>query len=100
METKVLSILYGVSRVGKVKQWQARAEEQDNGTAIIIVESGYVGGKIRESPKLIKKGKNIDPRAFEEHTDGELLAMLLSAVFQGELLFLDDRKGFKKNFRF
>jgi len=52
-------MLYGVSRVGKVKQWQARAEEQDNGTALIIVESGYVGGKIRESPKLIKKGKNI-----------------------------------------
>lgn len=48
----------------------------------------------------IKKGKNIDPRAFEEHTDGELLAMLLSAVFQGALLNLDDRKGFKKNFRF
>ncbi len=52
-------MLYGVSRVGKVKQWQARAEEHDNGTASIIVESGYVGGKIRESPKLIKKGKNI-----------------------------------------
>ena len=59
MEPKVLPILYGVSRLGKVKQWQARVEKQENETAIIIYESGYVGGKIRESPKLIKKGKNI-----------------------------------------
>ncbi len=59
MNTKVLPMLYGVSRTSKVKQWQARVEEQDDRTAMIIVESGYVGGKIRESPKLIKKGKNI-----------------------------------------
>ncbi len=54
-----LPILFGVSRVGKVKQWQAKAVRHENGTASIIIESGYVGGKIREIPKLIKKGKNI-----------------------------------------
>ena len=55
----VLTMLYGVSRTNKVKQWQARVEEQDNGTAFIIIESGYVGGKIQSKPKLIAKGKNI-----------------------------------------
>jgi len=48
----------------------------------------------------IKKGSGIDSRSFDEYTDGELLAMLLNGVFQSALLDLDDRKGFKKNFRF
>ncbi len=59
MQKEELPILFGVSRIGKVKQWQAKAVEHDNGTASIIVESGYVAQKIREIPKLIKKGKNI-----------------------------------------
>lgn len=60
MNTKVLPKLYGVSRTGKVKQWQARVEDHKNGTAsIIIIESGYVGGKIQSKPKLVAKGKNI-----------------------------------------
>ena len=56
---KTLPILYGVSRTGKVKQWQASAQSNDDGTATIIINSGYVGGKIRDIPKVIKKGKNI-----------------------------------------
>ena len=59
MQTAELPMLYGMSRLDKVKQWQARAEENDNGTATIIIESGYVGGKIQSKPKLIRKGKNI-----------------------------------------
>ena len=54
-----LPILYGLSKKGKVKQWRTWVEENEDGTAMINVESGYVGGKIRLSPKLIKKGKNI-----------------------------------------
>lgn len=56
---KSLPILFGVSRVGKVKQWQAAVQENDNGTATIIIKSGYVGQKITERPKIIRKGKNI-----------------------------------------
>jgi DNA ligase-1 len=59
MQTAELPMLYGMSRLDKVKQWQAKAEENDNGTATIIIESGYVGGKIQSKPKLIRKGKNI-----------------------------------------
>jgi DNA ligase-1 len=59
MQNVELPILFGVSRTGKLKQWQAKAVEHDDHTASIIVESGYVGQKIRQSPKLIKKGKNI-----------------------------------------
>jgi len=51
--------LYGVSKIGKVKQWKARVEENEGGTATIIIESGFVGGKIKESRKVIRKGKNI-----------------------------------------
>ena len=51
--------LYGVSRVGKVKQWKVSATENDDGTATMLVQSGYVGGKIRDIPKPIRKGKNI-----------------------------------------
>ncbi len=56
---KSLPMLYGVSRVGKVKQWQAAVQGNDDETATIIIQSGYVGQKISERPKLVKKGKNI-----------------------------------------
>ncbi len=52
-------MLYGLSRVGKVKQWKIGAVENDDGTATMLVQSGYVGGKIRDIPKPIRKGKNI-----------------------------------------
>ena len=51
--------LYGVSRIGKVKQWKVSAFDNADGTATILVQSGYVGGKIRDIPKIIRKGKNI-----------------------------------------
>jgi len=56
---KSLPMLYGVSRVGKVKQWQAAVQGNDDGTATIIIKSGYVGQKITERPKVVRKGKNI-----------------------------------------
>ena len=56
---KSLPRLFGVSRIGKVKQWQVAVQGNDDGTATLIVQSGYVGGKIRDIPKPIKKGKNI-----------------------------------------
>ena len=59
MQQKELPILYGMSRLSKVLQWQAKVEEHENGMASIIIEAGYVGGKIQIKPKMIKKGKNI-----------------------------------------
>jgi len=56
---KTLPMLYGVARTGKVKQWQASAVQNDNGTSTILIHAGYVGGKITEKAKIIKKGKNI-----------------------------------------
>lgn len=56
---KSLPMLYGLSRIGKVKQWQAAVQENADKTATIIIQSGYVGQKIRDIPKLVKKGKNI-----------------------------------------
>ena len=37
---KSLPTLYGISRVGKVKQWQAAVQGNDDGTATIIIKSG------------------------------------------------------------
>ena len=56
---KSLPMLYGVSRVGKVKQWEAAVQGNDDGTATIIILSGYVGQTITERPKIVRKGKNI-----------------------------------------
>jgi len=54
-----LPILYAVSKNKKIKQWQAKVEYNDNDTATIFIESGYVDGKIQCKPKVISKGKNI-----------------------------------------
>lgn len=59
MQSKEFPQLFGLSRVGKVKQWQPKVVLNDDETATLIIESGYVGGKIREIPREIKKGKNI-----------------------------------------
>ncbi len=59
MRIEELPRLYGISRVGKVKEWKATAIENEDHTAILMIKSGYVDGKIRDIPKLIKKGKNI-----------------------------------------
>ena len=52
-------MLYGISRVGKVKQWQPKVEMDEFSRATIFIESGYVGGKIQSKPKVVAKGKNI-----------------------------------------
>jgi len=59
METVELPMLYGISRVGKVKQWQAKVQLDEFSRPTIIIESGYVGGKIQSKPKIVSKGKNI-----------------------------------------
>jgi len=58
-----LPIVFGLSRVGKVKQWQVSVSENEpeNGivTANYTIEHGYVNGKIQSNTKIIRKGKNI-----------------------------------------
>jgi len=56
---ETLPKLYGLSRIGKVKEWQVSVQEMENGQAVYTVRSGYVDGKIRDIPKIIRKGKNI-----------------------------------------
>jgi len=56
---KSLPKLFGVARTGKVKEWEAAVMGNDDGTATIIIRSGYVGQKITERPKVVRKGKNI-----------------------------------------
>ena len=51
-------ILYGNSKNGKIKKWIIGVE--DRGTyASIIVENGYIDGKMAKSEREVKEGKNI-----------------------------------------
>ena len=60
MEKLQLPMLFGVSKKGKIKQWQVNViENSDNNHGIIKVASGYIDGKITETLREIKKGKNI-----------------------------------------
>ncbi len=52
-------IFYALSSKGKLQQWQIKVEEQVDGTAFLIRESGLVGGKIKHNIKHVKKGVNI-----------------------------------------
>jgi len=54
-----LPLLFGLSRVGKVKQWQVSVSENEDKTANYTIEHGYVDGKIQSNTKIIRKGKNI-----------------------------------------
>ena len=59
MQKEELPKLFGLSSKGKVKEWQVIVEETKEGYADLIIRTGYVGGKIRDIPKTIKKGKSI-----------------------------------------
>jgi DNA ligase-1 len=58
-KTNGLKTLYGISSTGKIKQWEILAVEHEDGTASVITRSGYVDGKIKETGRTIRKGKNI-----------------------------------------
>ena len=51
--------LYGESSSGKIKEWHIAARGNRDGTATIITDAGYVGGKIKTTLKNVYKGKNI-----------------------------------------
>jgi len=59
LQTKKFETLYGLASTNKVKQWGVEVVENEDQTATIIVNTGYIDGKIREIPKLISEGKNI-----------------------------------------
>ena len=56
---KELPKLSGEATTGKIKEWQPFAACDACGAAMIIIKSGYVGQKIQEKKKAVKKGKNI-----------------------------------------
>jgi len=82
MDTKVLPMLYGVSRTGKVKQWQARVELDGYSRVNIVIESGYVGGKIQSKAKIVAKGKNIGKS--NETTPFEQAVSQIESSWQGK----------------
>jgi DNA ligase-1 len=52
--------LYAKASTGKIKTWQIAVTDGDeDGTAIIWTNHGYVDGKMQLKPKPIKSGKNI-----------------------------------------
>ncbi len=52
--------LYGKQKTGAVKQWVIHVEDNEDGTASIVLTYGQVGGKQQTpKPKIVKAGKNI-----------------------------------------
>lgn len=58
-EIRLDTLLYGVSSSGKTKTWKIDVVANDDGTADIVTEHGYLGQKITKTIKKIKVGKNI-----------------------------------------
>jgi DNA ligase-1 len=51
--------LFGKSSTGKIKVWSGWIESQDDKSADIVVEHGYIDGKKQQAVKHIRSGKNI-----------------------------------------
>jgi len=58
MSIPVFPILFGEASTGKPKQWSVSVTERE-GTGVMIVSHGYVGGKIVPHEKVITVGKNL-----------------------------------------
>ena len=58
-EIRLDTLLYGVSSSGKTKTWKIDVVANDDGTADIVTEHGYLGQKITKTNKKIRVGKNI-----------------------------------------
>lgn len=56
--TKTFPTLYGISSKGVTKVWKI-AVFQGAHDAMIMVQHGQLGGKIQESPEIIREGKNV-----------------------------------------
>lgn len=52
-------VLYGNSKNGKIKKWIIKVVQNSDSTAKIVVENGYIDGKMAKSERLIANGKNI-----------------------------------------
>jgi DNA ligase-1 len=51
--------LYAKASTGKIKTWEIWVTDNEDGTATMWRRSGYIDGKLKDTPKIIKTGKNI-----------------------------------------
>ena len=63
--------LYGLSSSGKIKQWSVSVVSYDNYSEI-IVDHGYIDGKIVSSSRKIEVGKNIGKKNQTTHAEQAL----------------------------
>ena len=87
----------------ETKKWQKLLYENKlNEETTVLLFEGKASKNFEVSLKNlinnVKNGIDIDTRMLEKHSDGELLAMILTPLFQSELNHLADRKGFVRNF--
>ncbi len=59
LEPTIWPQLYAKASTGKIKTWQIAVTKEEDGTAVIWTNHGYVDGKMQLKPKPIKVGKNI-----------------------------------------
>lgn len=52
-------ILYGLTSTNKIKQWEILVTQNEDNHGVITIKHGQLDGKIQESSKVIKTGKNL-----------------------------------------
>jgi DNA ligase-1 len=78
MNTKTLPTLYNRATNGKITVRHTDIQEQPDGQVHIIVQHGYLGGKLQTDTKVVSKGKNIG-KANETTIWDQALADAISA---------------------
>lgn len=54
-----LPTLYKLTNTGAIQQWSVHVSKTNEGFGLVVTKFGQKGGKIQETPDIIKEGKNI-----------------------------------------
>lgn len=87
--------LYALSKNGKTKQWSVKVVDSENFSEIII-DHGYVGGKIVSSSRKITSGKNLGKANATTHLSQAISEAESLIAAKKDELYVDDINNIKK----
>lgn len=95
MTIKYNKKLYGLSSTGKIKQWEVSVVQHDNFSEI-IVDHGYLDGKIVSSSREIGAGKNIGKANETTHFQQAMLEALSLVAAKLDKQYVENLDHIKK----
>ena len=95
MGTHNHTTLYALSKNGKIKQWSVRVLEHENFSEIVI-DHGYVDGKIVSSSRKITSGKNLGKANATTHLSQAISEAESLVASKKDELYVDDINNIKK----